>query len=203
MAVCCFLVVLLALTPPASGAGPVTPGYDNPIGRVETVLNQDFSGQIEANFARIKIPDYLVGSLVKAGHGIMPFRNPKLAKCFPAAGKAVCGAVDERHGILAFSHYGCCLSDTVMTYSDPASLGLPDVDLSSIRTHRGLALGSTAAEVSAVLGTPKVFHGVRSGRTAYGYVSFPEGVSHCPVSSIFFVFDRERRVSLIQDGFGC
>lgn len=185
----------------STSANQIPPSIDSPLERVEISLNLDFPGIIDHDFARAKVLDYLTVSNLKPGQGLVPSGNAKLAKCFPAPGKMICGTVDSRHNILAFSHYGCCLENTVMIYANAASLRLPTVDLSEIQTRHGITLGSNETDVSTALGTPRVFRGVRSGRTAYGYEYV--SASRCPVYSIMFVFNREQRVEAIRDTFGC
>lgn len=178
-----------------------TPGFDNPLTRIERSLDLEFAAALPpARSARTKVRDYFPAPNEKPGWGFLPNAFPKQAMCFPAAGKEICGVADVQHHLLAFTHHGCCVQDTLMRY-DGTPLGISSVDLSGVRTHAGIALGTTAAAVVRTFGAPKIYHGVGTGRIMYAYYYLSPG--GCPSFEMRFVFDRAQRVDALEYGFGC
>jgi hypothetical protein len=122
--------------------------------------------------------------------------------CWPAAGKAICGAYDPKLHLLAFFHSGCCMSNAVMYDPAAPSFALPHRDLSDLRTVTGLRIGAAATTVEQRLGTPSVFHAVANARTIYAY--FYRARPHqCEGYWIVFVLDARKHVIGIEDTHGC
>ena len=180
---------------------PAQKSLDNSMTRVEESLYRDLAEMpVDGDLARTQVYDYLPAPHQHPGWGFLPKAYPHATKCLPAAGKEICGVVDARHQILALTHHGCCNSNIFMRYDGPP-LGLTDVDLSAVRTHLGISLGTTAAQIAKIFGKPKVYRGVNTGRAIYGY--FYQAPTKCPVYSMKFVFGRERRVDTMLYGFDC
>jgi hypothetical protein len=156
-----------------------------------------------ASWVRSRRLDYLQSAERKTPLDSLVKGSYHAPNCWPAAGEAICGVADPvRHEVM-LTHYGCCESNAVFLYAGAGSLGLPQRDLSGIRTASGIRIGSTSAQVIKALGSP-IFRGPKpsNGRIAYGYIYYPTA-SKCPAYWILFVLDDQRRVVGIEDTNGC
>src|SRR5271166_3611464 len=68
----------------------------------------------------------------------------------PTAGSGSKWVYDGKHRIAAWSEHGDLTGDMILTVDTPPPAGLPSRDLSKIATARGLHLGLTPAQVTAL-----------------------------------------------------
>jgi hypothetical protein len=201
-ALCGFILLISIVLVTERAAFAVYPG-ESTLERIEESMFDGFRDPVPADWKHPKAPEYIVSV------GRVSPRNALISqawssKCWPAAGKSICGVADREHHLIAFTHYGCCESNAVMVYSNPRALGLPERDLSSLHTANGIRIGSTALQVTSAVGAPTITRDRNTGRFEYGYFrpTAQAGTTICGQWTTF-VFDRRGHVIGISDTSGC
>src|SRR5690348_10724976 len=124
MRVFCGLVLLISVVfVTARAALAIYPG-ESRLERIEISMFDSFGNSAPADWKHPKAPEYIVSSKRNTPRNPL-ISNARSSKCWPAAGKSICGVADGRHHLIAFAHYGCCISNAVMFYAQPRALGLP------------------------------------------------------------------------------
>jgi len=203
MGVFCGLVLLISIVfVTARAALAIYPGASR-LERIETSMFYSFGDSASADWKHPNAPEYIVSTERNTP------RDPLISdawssKCWPAAGKSICGVSDSRHHLIAFTHHGCCISNAVMFYAHAHALGVPERDLSRLHTTHGIRIGSTARQVASAVGAPTVTRDPNTGRFEYGYFrpTARVGTTTCGQSTTF-VFDRRSHVIGIMDASGC
>ena len=203
MRILCGLLLLASLVVAAQRPAGAFYRGESALERIEERMFDAFADPAPVYLKPPKHAEYIV-SPVRHTPLLPLISDAWQSKCWPAAGKGICGVADSRHHLIAFTHHGCCVSNAVMTYANPHALGLPERDLSMLRTKNGIRIGSTAAAVSNALGAPTITRNRKSGRFEYGYFR-PTTHSGSTVCGQWtqFVFDRAARAIGIMDAGGC
>jgi hypothetical protein len=178
----------------------IYPG-ESKLERIEESMFDAFKGPAPAYWKHSKAPEYIVSSERRTP--IDPLIST-VSKCWPAAGKSICGVADRQHHLIAFTHHGCCVSNAVLVYPNPDQLGLPERDLSGLHTTNGVRIGSTALQVTSAVGAPTVIRDRSTGHFEYAYFreTARAGTTTCGQWTSF-VFDRGAHVIGIMDASGC
>lgn len=203
MRILCGLLLLVGIALATGRAAlAVYPG-ESTLERIEENTFDSFRDSAPAYWKHPKAREYIVSAERRTPS------NPLIStgwspKCWPAAGKSICGVADSKHHLIAFTHHGCCVSNAMMLYLNPHALGLPERDLSGLHTTSGIRIGSTALQVTSAVGEPTVTRDRNSGRFEYGYVRSTVQVGNTTCGQwTTFVFDRGAHVIGIRDASGC
>lgn len=114
-------------------------------------------------------------------------------------GTGSCVVYDRKHGIAAETQGGDSRSESIGLAPAPPVADVPDTDLSRVRSKRGLHLGMSVAEMTAVFGTPANVRTSTDGKRTYYYYRR----AGKPMSDdALFIFERGRAtfISLAEVG---